>query len=180
MSAETKTSVFGLMVEFEDHHQLLHATERAYEEGYRRMDAYSPFPVDGLAEALGRKKTSVPLFVLLGGMTGGLGGYFMQWFAMAYDYRINIGGRPFHSWPAFIPITFELTVLCASLSAILSMLALNKLPQPYHPVFNVPEFEQASQTRFFLCIEASDPKFDLQKTKNFLQRLSPKVMEVQE
>ena len=163
--------VYGLMAQFADPEDLLTATQRAHAEGYRRMDAYSPFPIDGLAEALGRRGTAVPLLVLLGGMTGGLGGYFMQAYAMAVDYPLNIGGRPLHSWPAFIPITFELTVLCAALTAFFAVFVLNKLPQPYHPVFNVSEFAHASQDQFFLCIESTDPKFDADNTRRFLQSL---------
>ncbi|MDB6064258.1 MAG: hypothetical protein JWR26_466 [Pedosphaera sp.] len=164
--------IYGLMAEFGSHKTLVDAARRARAEGYRALEAYTPFPVHGLSEALGQRRTFVPLFVLIGGMVGGLGGYFMEWYAMAVDYPINIGGRPLHSWPAFIPITFELTILCASLSAIVSMIALNRLPQPYHPVFNVPEFKRASLDRFFLCIESTDPKFDLAATRAFLSTLA--------
>jgi len=173
--------VFGLMAEFEEHEQVVEAARRAYEDGYRQMDAYSPFPVEGLAEALGREYSPVPLFTLLGGICGGLGGYFMEWYSMARLYPINVGGRPHNSWPNFIPVTFELTVLVAALSAFVSMLILNRLPQPHHPVFNVPEFRRASIDRFFLCIEARDPKFDLVETRRFLDGLKPvKVTEVEE
>jgi hypothetical protein len=170
---KVKNTLYGLVAEFADSSAVLKATQRAYENGYRSMDAYSPFPIHGLAEALGRKRTAVPLIVLLSGMTGGLGGYFMEWYSMRVDYPFNIGGRPLHSWPAFIPITFELTVLCAALSAIIGMLALNRLPEPYHPIFNAPGFERASVDRFFLCIESADPKFTLTDTRNFLQNLNP-------
>jgi hypothetical protein len=170
MSAK-QNQIYGLMAEFSDHEQLLAASRCAYAEGYRRMDAYTPFPVEGLAEALGRTGTAIPFLVLLGGMTGGIGGYFMQAYSMAVDYPINIGGRPLHSWPAFVPITFELTVLCAALTAFFSVFVLNKLPEPYHPVFNAPAFERASQDRFFLCIEARDPKFNPSETRRFLERL---------
>jgi len=174
-------SLFGLMAEFEEHAQLLAATRRAYAEGYRRMDAYAPFPVEGLAEALGQEHTAVPLITLVGGMIGGLGGYFMEWYAMARLYPLNVGGRPHNSWPNFIPVTFELTVLAASLSAFLAVFILNRLPQPHHPVFNVPDFERASVDRFFLCIEAADPKFHPDGTRKFLEDLKPgKVMEVPE
>jgi hypothetical protein len=174
-------SLFGLMAEFEEHDQLLAATRRAYGDGYRRMDAYSPFPVEGLAEALGLENNAIPLFTLAGGIIGGLGAYFMEWIAMAKLYPINVGGRPLNSWPNFIPITFELTILIASASAFLGVFLLSRLPQPNHPVFNVPEFERASSDRFFLCIEADDPKFELGETRKFLESLKAcKVTEVLE
>jgi hypothetical protein len=168
-----KEPLAGLMAGFENHEDLLRAAREAHSTGYRNMDAYSPFPVQGLARALGHGGSGIPLIVLAAGITGGLGGYLMQWYAMAIDYPLDIGGRPLNSWPAFIPITFELTILCAALAAIISMLAFNRLPQPHHPVFNVPEFERASIDRFFLCIESSDPMFDLAATRNFLQKLRP-------
>jgi hypothetical protein len=166
-------ALYGLMAEFEEHDQLLEAAQRAYAIGYREMDAYSPFPVEGLAEALGHEGSSVPLFTLLGGMAGGLGGYFMEWYSMARLYPLNVGGRPQNSWPNFIPVTFELTVLIASLTALVTMLVLNRLPQPHHPVFNLPEFSRASSDRFFLCIETEDPKFERAGTWKFLQSLGP-------
>ena len=171
--SSTAALAYGLMAEFRDHSALIDAAARAYAEGYRRMDAYSPFPIEGLAEALGKRGTPIPLLVLLGGATGGIGGYFMQWYAMAVDYPIDIGGRPLHSWPAFVPITFELTILCAALTAFFSVFILNRLPQPYHPTFNVAAFGQASQDRFFLCIETADPKFDSADTRAFLRSLHP-------
>lgn len=173
--------LFGLMAEFEDHEQLLEATRAAYRHGYREMDAYSPFPVEGLAEALGSNYTAIPLITLLGGLMGGLGGYFMQWVSMARLYPINVGGRPHNSWPNFIPVTFEMTILIASLSAFAAVLILNRLPHPHHPVFNVPEFRRASIDRFFLCIEAEDPNFELAATRRFLQSLKPiSVTEVED
>jgi hypothetical protein len=173
--------LFGLMAEFEDHEQLLEATRAAYKEGYREMDAYSPFPVEGLADALGFHYTAVPLITLIGGMLGGLGGYFMEWISMARLYPLNVGGRPHNSWPNFIPVTFELTILIAALSAFAAVLVLNRLPQPHHPVFNVPEFRRASIDRFFLCIEAEDPKFEVAATRKFLEGLKPdKVTEVED
>lgn len=165
--------LYGLMAEFEEHDELLHAARKAYADGYRKMDAYSPFPVEELAEALGHEYTAVPLITLAGGMLGGLGGYFMEWYSMARLYPLNVGGRPYNSWPNFIPVVFELTVLIASLSAFASVLILNKLPQPHHPVFNVPEFQRASIDRFFLCIEAEDPKFSVAETRKFLEGLHP-------
>jgi Protein of unknown function (DUF3341) len=172
--------LYGLMAEFDSAADLLEAAQRAYEEGYRRMDAYTPFPVHGLPEALGFHRTWLPLLVLLGGIAGCIGGYSLQYWVAAIDYPLNVGGRPLNSWPAFIPVTFELTILVAALAAVLGMLALNRLPMPYHPVFNVPEFELASRNRFFLCIEAVDPKFDGGETKHFLGSLKPRgVFEVE-
>jgi hypothetical protein len=167
-----ETERYGLMAEFQTHHQLVRAAETAYANGYRNMDAYAPFPIEGLAEALG-KKTRLPLLVLIGGIVGGLSGYYMEWDANVVSYPINIGGRPLNSWPAFIPITFELTVLGAALVAFFFSLGLSGLPKPYHPLFNVPEFERASQDRFFLCIEATDPAFHSVQTREFLQTLQP-------
>jgi hypothetical protein len=173
--------LYGLMAEFTEHDQLLDAARRAYTEGYRRMDAFSPFPIDELAEAIGHEYSLVPLITLVGGMMGGLGGYFMQWYAMARLYPINVGGRPHNSWPNFIPITFELTILVASASAFISMLILNRLPQPHHPVFNVPQFRRASIDRFFLCIEVEDPKFERESTERFLASLKPtSIVEVED
>ncbi len=172
-TAEEEKTLYGLMAQFEEHDQLLEAARRAYAAGYRRMDAFSPFPIEELAEALDRDYTPVPLITLLGGMAGGLGGYFMEWYSMARLYPFNIGGRPHNSWPNFIPITFELTILIASLSAFVAVLVLNRLPRLNHPVFNVPEFRRASIDRFFLCIEMQDPKFDREDTWRFLESLEP-------
>jgi hypothetical protein len=166
-------NVFGVAAEFASHEKLLIAARSATAQGYKRMDAYTPFPVEGLPSALGRGRSRVPLIVLIGGIIGGTGGYFMQWYANVVSYPLNIGGRPLHSWPSFIPITFELTILCASLAGFLGSLALNKLPQPYHPIFHAPNFERATVDRFFLCIEARDEKFDLIVTRRFLEGLGP-------
>jgi Protein of unknown function (DUF3341) len=163
----------GIMAEFATPEELLRAAKEAHAGGYRQMDAYSPFPIAGLADVLWQKRSTIPLLVLVGGIMGGIGGYFMEWYAMAIDYPINIGGRPLNSWLAFIPITFELTILCAALTAIVSMLILNRLPQLYHPVFNVPSFARASVDRFFLCIESNDPQFDRQNTNIFLRQFHP-------
>ena len=168
----TNEWVYGLVAEFGTDAELMRAAEKAYQSGYRRMDGYTPFPIEGLAEALG-KRNRIPLLALLGGILGGSSAYFMEWFANVISYPINIGGRPLHSWPAFIPITFELTVLGAALTAFFSSLALSGLPKPYHPMFNLPEFERASQDRFFLCIEAADARFDEGATRAFLQSLDP-------
>ena len=172
------SSIHGLMAEFQDPNDLVAATRRARDEGYRKMDAYSPLPIEELHEALGVHHTRLPLIVLLGGLTGCIGGYGLQYWAAAVAYPLNVGGKPLHSWPAFIPVTFECTILVAALSAVLGMLALNGLPMPYHPVFNVPRFALASRNRFFLCIEAVDPKFDLEATRRFLETLSPREVAI--
>ena len=163
--------IYGVLGEFDSAEQLIDAAHAAREAGFERMDAYSPFPVEGLADALGARRTRLPLIVLLGGVAGGVLGYFMQWYMTAVSYPLNIGGRPPHTWPAFVPVTFELTILGAALAAVLGMLALNGLPRPYHPLFNVPEFSLASQNRFFLCIEAHDKQFDLSVTSAFLRQI---------
>lgn len=172
--------VHGLMAEFETAEALIEAAHEARKAGYRRMDAYAPFPVHGLAQALGMPRTKLPFIVLAAGATGGLTGYFMQYFAMVVHWPMNVGGRPLHSWPAFIPVTFEMTVLFASLAAFVSIIALNRLPEPYHPVFNVPAFERASSDRFFLCIEAADPQFERERTRHFLEGLEPRAVTVVE
>jgi len=167
-------TIYGLLAEFDDPNSLVVATERAHREGYRRMDAYSPFPIEELHEALGGRPSRLPLIVLIGGLIGCAGGYALQYWVSTMAYPLNIGGRPFHSWPAFIPVTFECTILAAALTAVLAMLGLNGLPMPYHPVFSVPRFALATRNRFFLCIEARDAKFDLDGTRRFLESLSPR------
>ena len=165
-------TLHGLMAEFDNPTALVEAANRARLEGYRQMDAYSPIPIEELGEALGLRRTRLPRLVLLGGLLGGLGGYSLQvWTQFAYP--LNVGGRPLHSWPQFIPVTFETTVLGSALTAFVAMWALNKLPMPYHPVFNVPAFARASTDRFFLCIEATDRKFDPHATRKFLEGLHP-------
>ncbi len=168
-----RTGLYGLVAEFERHEDLLKAAREACRAGYRRMDAFAPFPVQGLPEALGRKRSRMPALFLAGGILGGTGAYFMEWYANVVSYPLNIGGRPFHSWPSFIPITFELTVLGAALAGFFSCLALNGLPRLHHPIFGVPGFERASVDRFFLCIETADPKFHPVGTRRFLETLHP-------
>lgn len=166
-------NLYGMMAEFARPEQLLAATRAAYKAGYRKMDAYTPYAVEGVAEALGFTRTKVPLITLLGGITGALTAYGMQWYSAVVDYPLNVGGRPLHSWPAFIPITFELTVLFAAIAGLIGMLWLNGLPKPYHPVFNAPQFKLASQTRFFLCIEANDHLFRADEVRQFFAEFDP-------
>ena len=170
---EPTPTLYGLMAEFDNPTALVAAAERARLAGYRRMDAYSPIPIEELSEALGLRRTRLPLLVLLGGIAGCIGGFGLQYWAAAIEYPMNVAGRPFNSWPQFIPITFETTVLGAALTCFFAMWGLNKLPQPYHPVFNVPAFARASSDRFFLCIEAGDARFDRQETWRFLEGLHP-------
>ncbi len=166
--------IYGMMAEFDSPTALVEAARRTYQAGYKKIDAYSPFPIEGLAEEIGFHHDEVPLVVLIGGIIGGLTGYLMQYWCAAVAYPINVGGRPYHSWPAFIPITFEMTVLFGGISALFGMLALNGLPMPYHPVFNVPRFAMASKDRFFLIVFSSDPKYDPAGTRGFLQGLEPR------
>jgi hypothetical protein len=164
--------LYGLATCFDSPEAVLEAARKVHEAGYRRAEAYTPFAVAGLSEALGFRKTGVPLIVLIGGMVGGIGGYFMLWYANVVSYPWNTGGKPPNSWPAFIPITFEMTVLGSALLALFGMLLLNGLPSPYHPMFRAPHFDLASQTHFFLCIEADDPRFDPAGTRRFLESLN--------
>ena len=170
--------VYGLLAEFPQPENLLAATSAAHAAGYRRMDAYTPFPVHGLSEAIGLRATRLPMVVLIGGIIGACAGFGMQYWYETMHYPMNVGGRPHNSWPSFIVITFEMTILCAALSCVLGMLALNGLPQPYHPLFNVPSFELASRSHFFLCIELADPRFNLDSTRAFLESLNPRSVSV--
>ncbi len=173
MRRERRERLYGLMAEFATPQDLVSAAERARAAGYRRLDAYAPFPIETLPEALGHGKSRVPLLVLIGAILGSVGGYGLQYWCAAIAYPLNVGGRPYNSWPAFIPVTFEMTILLAAICAVLGMLALNGLPMPYHPVFNVPRFALASRDRYFLCIEARDPRFDPLATREFLMSLKP-------
>jgi ActD protein len=173
--------LYGVMAEFDSVQQFMHAAEQVRDAGYQHMDAYAPFPVEGLSEALGLKRNKVALTTLIGGLCGGLGGFGFEYWVNVVSYPMNIAGRPLNSWPAFIPVTFELTVLGASLAAVFGMIAMNGLPRPHHPVFNIQRFARASTDRFFICIEATDPKFKLAETARFLESLHPQhVTEVQD
>ncbi len=169
-----KRGVYGIMAEFDNPTALVNAARAAYERGFRKLDAYTPFPIEELSDVLHLHKNKLPLIVLIGGILGGLTGYLMQYYVTVLYFPINIAGRPLHSWPSYIIITFELTILFAALSATFGLLALCGLPMPYHPVFNVPRFATASRDRFFLCIEATDPMFDAQKISGFLETFEPK------
>src|SRR4029077_5487208 len=165
--------MFGLLAEFKHPEDLIECARRARAEGYRLVDGFSPFPVEHLAEELGSHHTKVPALALAGGLIGGIGGYLMQYLSAARFYPINVGGRPFLSWPMFVVVSFELTILFAGLFTVFGMLALNALPKPHHPVFAVPQFSLATDDAFFFYIEAIDPKFDEEKTRAFLQDLNP-------
>jgi hypothetical protein len=166
--------IYGLMAEFDNPTSLVEAARAAREKGYRKLDAYSPFPIEELSDALHLHHNKLPLLVLLGGIAGGLAGYLLQYYVTVVYFPINIAGRPLHSWPSYIIIAFETTILFASISAVLGMLALCGLPMPYHPTFNVPRFALASRNRFFLCIESRDPLFDRARTIEFLETLGPR------
>lgn len=173
MEADNKTALYGLMAEFDTASAVVRAAKRTYSAGYRKINGYSPYPIEELSEAIGFHKTILPWLVFAGGVIGGLSGFGLMYFTSVIDYPIMVGGRPFLSIPSFIPITFECTILGAALTAVVSMILLNGLPQPYHPVFNVPRFALASRERFFLVVEAKDPKYDYAETKNFLESLKP-------
>jgi hypothetical protein len=163
----------GLLAEFEEVEPLVEAARRAREAGYTKLDAYTPFPVEGLSEALGHRRSKVPLVVLLGGLCGGFGGWLLEYWSQVFVYPMNVAGRPHNSWPAFIVPAYECTILFGALAGVLGMILLNKLPMPYHPVFNVERFTQASRDRYFLAIEADDPRFDRRATEAFLRGLGP-------
>jgi hypothetical protein len=168
--------VYGLMAEFDSAQELLAAAHKTHEAGYKKMDAYSPFPIEGLAEAIGFHKNRVALVVLICGLIGLISAYSFQYWVAVITFPVNIGGRPYHSWPSFIIVTFELTILCGGVSSMIGMLALNGLPMPYHPVFNVPEFTKASENKFFLVVFSSDPNYDAAHTRSFLEGLAPRMI----
>jgi len=168
------TPIYGIMAEFDSATALVEAARKTHDAGYRKIDAYSPFPVEELAEAIGFHTNRVALVTLIGAIIGGLSGYLMQYWMAAVDYPVNVAGRPDHSWPSFIVITFELTILFGGISAVLGMLALNGLPMPYHPVFNVPRFAMATKDRFFLIVFSTDPKYKPADVRQFLESLQPR------
>ena len=167
------SSIFGVIAEFDAPEEILEAAKKAKEVGYKNIDAYTPFPMEELTVALGVKQSKLSLFVLCCGIAGGLTGFFLPYFAAVIDYPLNIGGRPLNSWPYWIPITFELTILFAAIGAVVGMIFRNGLPRPVHPLFNVDRFERVTQDKFFLCIESTDPKFDHKETERFLRSLNP-------
>lgn len=163
----------GVMAEFDHSDKLIAAVKAVRSEGYTQLDAYTPYPIEALHHALGHHHSPLPRMVLAGGITGALGGFLLQTWTSTMALPLNVGGKPYFSWPAFIPVTFECTILLASLTAVMGMLALSGLPRPHHPVFNVERFAMASRDRYFLCIEAGDPLFDVTKTCQFLWTLEP-------
>lgn len=171
--SQERLPLFGLMAEFGGPRRLIRAIEAAQEAGYTEMDAFTPYPIEEVWEALGHHKSKLPGIVLAGGILGAILGFGLQYWTSVIAYPLNIGGRPLNSWPAFIPVTFEMTILVATLFTVLGMFALNGLPQPYHPVFNVERFALASRDRYFLCIGGWDPLFDKEKTAEFLKQQEP-------
>ena len=167
------TPIYGMMAEFDSPTDLVAAAHKTHEAGYKKIDAYSPFPIEDLAEAI-HCTNYVPLVTLIGACIGGLSGYLLQYWIAVVTYPINVGGRPFHSWPSFVVVTFEMTILFGGISAVFGMLALNGLPMPYHPVFNVPRFAMATKDRFFLIIFSSDPKYSPTGVRQFLESLGPR------
>ncbi len=168
--------LYGLTAEFNTPEQLVEAAKQVRAAGFRRVEAYSPLPVEGLEDAIPHSNF-LPLLVLASGLAGTATAYAMQTYIAIWDYPINVGGRPLHSWPSFVVIMFELTVLFASIGAFLGMIFLGRMPTPYNPVANAPGFEEASRDRFFLCIEARDPIFELDRTRDFLAQLNPERVE---
>ena len=172
-SRRSRAQMYGVLAEFRTADDLLHAARAAKAAGYQRVEAYTPFPVEGLDQAVGMRSNRVALGALLGGIAGGLGTYFLQWYSAVIDYPINVGGRPLHSWPSFIPPTFEITILGAALTAVAVMLFANGLPRLRHPLFGAPQFDLATRNRFFLCIRATAPRFEPARARSFLKELAP-------
>lgn len=171
--APEDAGLYGMTAEFETPEALMDAAENARLAGYRKMDAYSPFPIHGLSDAIGFRSVAVPYIVFVCGIIGTFTGFTLEWYTQTIDYPLNVGGKPFNSLPAFIPVAYECTILFAALGAFFGMWALNGLPKPYHSIFNAPGFDRASQDRFFLAIEASDHRYDAEKTREFLMQQNP-------
>ena len=180
MLKSTKPKIYGLSAEFNDPDTLLVAAKQAHAAGYRRMDAYTPFPVHGMEEAIGFHDVTVPWTVFIAGLTGAATGMGLELYAMWYDYPLNVGGKPMVAWPQYIPVAYELTILFSAFGAVFGMLLFNGLPRLNHPVFNAPRFDLASQDRFFLCVERIDPKFDLEHTESFLRNLGAQTVSIVE
>src|SRR5262245_855941 len=174
MTKQEESGIYGVMAEFDDPSAVVAAARLAHKAGYRRINAYSPYPIEELSDAIGYRKNYVPLAVLVSGLLGCAGGFALQIWTHAIAYPLNVGGRPLVSWPAMIPVAFECTILLASFGAFVGNILMNGLPEPYHPVFNVPNFRRASVDRFFLAIEADDPKFNLEHTRAFLESTGAK------
>jgi hypothetical protein len=166
-----RPAIYGLVAEFDQPEPLIEAARRARDIGYVDVDAYTPFPVEELVHTLGLRKSSLPLFALIGAVVGAGGAYLLLWYSSSVDYPWNVAGRPLHSWPSYVPITFELGILGAAAFIFAAVFVLNRFPMPYHPISNVPAFRRASRDRFFLCIRSTDPRFDAQRTREFLQSL---------
>ena len=174
-------NLYGLLAKFDSPEELIHASNRTVEAGYKKFDTYTPYPIEGLAQAMRLRPSPLPFLILAGGVIGAFAGFLMQTFATVIDNPYNIGGRPLFSWPAYIPITFEVTILSAALFGFFGLFIINRFPQPYHPVFNSEDFSQhAAQDGFYMDIEASDPKFDIDITRKFLEDLgSIQVSEIE-
>jgi hypothetical protein len=173
-TAEPTDPTYGVMAEFDTAQALVDAARRVMAEGFVKVEAYSPVPIEELNDIIHKKRTILPALVLAGGLTGMATGFLLQYWASAIEYPLNVGGRPFASWPAFVVPSYELTILFSALTAAAGMIALNGLPQPYHPVFNAPRFSLASSDKFFIVIEAEDPKYSLKETSAFLDRIGAK------
>lgn len=170
---EEAPKVYAMVAEFDSAEALLEAAERTKMAGYRDIDGYSPFPVHGLSDALGFHDVRLPWMIFIGGITGTFFGFSLEWYTSVVDYTLNVGGKPLNSMIAFFPVLYESTILFAAITAVFGMLTLNRLPKLYHPIFNTPGFERASQDRFFLEVSAKDAKYDSDEVRAFLMDLNP-------
>lgn len=180
-NTNNETKVYGMLAEYDNADALIAGIKKAKEAGYTKLDGYSPYAVSGIADALGFIKSEMATVMLCGGICGAICGFLMQYYTNAVDYPFNIGGKPYNSWPMFIPVTYEPGILTTCLAGVFGLLALCGLPKLYNPLFNVPAFERSTIDRFFLFVQANDEKFDLQATREFLLTLNPlSVAEVPE